>query len=79
MINWPFLHDLKGTPDEYKAGLMDAREWDICEVHPGRRRAVRVRRLSSMRCYFEGGRNSPFRSFATTGDLSGSSPSQCGH
>jgi hypothetical protein len=20
-INWPFLHDLKGTPAEYKAGL----------------------------------------------------------
>jgi hypothetical protein len=20
-INWPFLHDLKGTPGEYKAGL----------------------------------------------------------
>jgi hypothetical protein len=21
LINWPFLHDLKGTPAEYKAGL----------------------------------------------------------
>ena len=21
LINWPFLHDLKGTPEEYGAGL----------------------------------------------------------
>jgi hypothetical protein len=50
LINWPFLHDLKGSPAEYKA----ASSWrsraagsfcmnpDSCEIHPGRRGAVRL-------------------------------------
>jgi hypothetical protein len=49
-INWPFLYDLRGTPAEYKAGLdlaiarlaLEAREWHLCEAHPGRRGSARV-------------------------------------
>jgi len=39
LINWPFLHDLKGSPAEYKAGL------DLAitrGVHSSRRGAVRL-------------------------------------
>jgi hypothetical protein len=48
LINWPFLHDLKGSPAEYKAGLdlaiarlaLASRERDLCEAHTVRRGSV---------------------------------------
>jgi hypothetical protein len=33
LINWPFLHDLKGTPDDYKAGLDLAIERGWLQMH----------------------------------------------
>jgi hypothetical protein len=33
LINWPFLHDLKGTPEEYAAGLKPAIERDWLKMH----------------------------------------------
>ena len=33
LINWPFLHDLKGTPAEYKAGLDLAIERGWLQMH----------------------------------------------
>jgi hypothetical protein len=51
LLNGPLLFEHKATPAEYTAGLKlaiervagDARERDLREVHPGRRRAVRVK------------------------------------
>ena len=52
-INWPFLHDLRGTPAEYKAGARSrdrarlavaARERHLREIHAGRGGAIRVKR-----------------------------------
>jgi hypothetical protein len=44
LINWPFLHDLEGTPAEYLAGLKLAIErlppdtliGDLRKIHPDR-------------------------------------------
>jgi hypothetical protein len=50
-INGPMLYEHKATPAEYKAGLdlanrarlaLAARERNLCEIHPGRRGAIRV-------------------------------------
>jgi hypothetical protein len=54
-INWPFLHDLRGSPAEYRARLfggrarmaLDARERDLREVHASGRGPVRVRITSA--------------------------------
>jgi hypothetical protein len=42
-INGPFLYELKGRPrPRHRQRLArDAQEWNLCEVHPGRRGAVR--------------------------------------
>jgi hypothetical protein len=51
LINGPFLYEFRGSPAEYKAGArscdrarlaLEAREWHLCEAHPGRRGSARV-------------------------------------
>jgi hypothetical protein len=50
-INGPFLFKEDGSPAEYGADrarlALDARKRDLCEIHPGRRRDVCLKRVGT--------------------------------